>query len=283
VKFVAKVASTDGPLARASVDIVAPEGGSITVIGRGTVERGALAADADPRAIWGIWIDRRPIIAFPASIDGEAVDLGEIVMLADGMEWPAFHARDGRVYGVPRAAQTVSRAPSEPAPAPGPRPPIPREPVPTLRSRMTFGEVLGSTARQLKQATIDTSDFRLAGATITLKGVPSATDEALSLEFPTAEMVTSGVGLSEISFAIRPAQESAAPEQPSTPASRVPDVVGYTREFAVRKIAAAGFVAEVNYEMTSDSSLAGKVIRHVPPGGNTLAPGGLIRVYVGKQ
>ena len=283
MKFVAKIATPDGPLARASVDIVAPEGGGVTVIGRGIVEGGALSATADPGAIWGIWIDRRPIVAFAVSSDGDAVDLGEIVMLANGMEWPAFHTRDGRVYGVPRAAQTIPRAP-EPAPAPDPIPrPIPREPLPTLRSRMTFGEVLGSTARQLKQATIDTSNFRLAGATITLKGVPSATDEALSLEFPTAEMVTSGVGLSEISFAIRPAQESAAPEQPSTPASTVPDVVGYTREFAVRKIAAAGFVAEVNYEMTSDTSLVGKVIRHVPAGRSTLTPGGLIRVYVGKQ
>ena len=288
MKFVARVASPDGPLRRASVEIVSPQDrGAAVSIGTGTVTDGTLSASADPGAVWGIRIDQRAVVAFPVESLGEVVDLGEIVMVPDGLPWPAFHATDGRVYGIPRAAQLRETAAPQPAPsvppaAPGPTPAI--DPVLRPRARMTFGDLFGSTARQLAgAATTESSNFVLGGATVTLKGVASATEDAISLDFPTPEMAASGVGLSELSFSIRPKLQAPPAGQPAPSGSTAPDLIGYTRELAVRKAAAAGFIAEVNNEIVSDAAKAGRVIRHLPAPGAALAPGGLIRLYIGKM
>jgi hypothetical protein len=148
---------------------------------------------------------------------------------------------------------------------------------------MTFGDLFGSTARQLAvAANTVSSNFTLAGATVTLKGVPSATQDAISLEFPTPEVAASGVGLSEISFSIRPKVE-APPAEPPHPGTTVPDLTGYTRELAIRKAVAAGFITEINNEIVGGAANAGKVIRHLPPPGASLASGGLIRLYIGMS
>lgn len=288
MKFVARVASPDGPLQQGEVEIIAPDGRGDTVsIGRGTVADGSLSATADAGAVWGIWIDQRAVVAFPVSSTGELVDLGEIVMVPGGLPWPAFHAADGRVYGIPRAAQPKETAPSTAtvsAPAAAPQAKLAAEAVAAPRGRMTFGDMFGSTARQLAgAASTENSNFVLGGATVTLKGVASATEDAISLDFPTQEMAASGAGLSELSFSIRPKGEAAAPAQPAPSGSLVPDLIGYTRELALRKAAVAGFIAEVNNEIVADPAKAGRVLRHLPAPGGPLAPGGLIRLYIGKM
>jgi hypothetical protein len=286
LKFVARVAATDGPLASGRVEIVSSEGGGAVTIGKGDVTHGTLSATIDAvTSVWGIWINRRAVVAFPVSVEGEVVDLGEIVMVPDGLPWPAFHAEDGRVYGIPRAAQALASAPGPAPPDPpvDPKPLPTGDPLPRLTSRMTLGEMFGSTARQLAVASNTvSSNFTLAGATVTLKGVPSATQDAISLEFPTPEVAATGVGLSEISFSIRPKVETPAAE-PAHPGTTVPDLIGYTRELAIRKAVAAGFITEINNEIVGDAANAGKVIRHLPRPGAALASGGLIRLYIGMS
>jgi PASTA domain-containing protein len=289
VKFTAQVAAPDGPVKSASVEIVGAEGGTPTTIGKGMITDGVLSADADAGAVWGVWIDKRAVIAFPVSSTAEVVDLGEIVLVGDGLPWPAFHAPDGRVYGVPRAAvaKDASAGGSASAtPVTSPRMVPIDEPMPRVVSKMTFGDLVGNTARQLADAaTTVRSNFVLSGATVTLKGVPSGTEDAISLEFPTSDVAASGVGLSELSFSIRPTVE-APPPQPTQPApsgSPVPDLTGYTRELAVRKAAAAGFIAEVNNAIVTDAAEAGRVIRQRPEAGSALASHGVIRLYIGKR
>jgi len=281
VRLVARVLTPDGPLATGRVAVLAPEGEREAVrIGEGKVSDGILAATADPGAVWALSIDDRAVVAFPMSSVNDVVDLGEIMMLREGIAWRAFHARDSRVYGIPRALFREEVA-TPPAGDPGTTP----EPLP-VRKRMTFGDMFGTTARQLAvAAAAETTNFAISAATITLKGVPSATENAISLEFPTAEVAATGAGLSELSFSIKPkadAPSPAAPPAEQPPQAAVPDLVGYTREFAIRKATSAGFVTEVSTVLVRDDSDTGRVVRHLPPPGAALTPGGLIRLYVGK-
>jgi hypothetical protein len=286
VKFVARVGSPAGPLKDASVEIVSPEGRTVIAIGKGVVTDGELSATADVGAVWGVWIDRQAVVALPVTIDGELVDLGEIVMVPDGIAWPAFHATKGRVYGAPPAALP---APAAAAPPPAPEPiGLPRilptgDPMPQIVRKMTFGDLFGNTARQFASAASTVkSNFVLSGATVTLKGVPSATTEAIALEFPTTEVAATGIGLSEVSFSMRPVADTPPITPPAPAGPTVPDLTGYTRELAIRKAAAAGFITEINNTIVTDAAQAGRVIRHLPAAGAALAPGAVIRLYIGK-
>jgi hypothetical protein len=255
-------------------------------IGTGSVRDGALSASAEPGAVWGLLIDGLPVVAFPVSSDGEVVDLGEILILAEGLPWPAFHAKDGRVYGIARAAREATAAPAPVVPQP---PGVAGEaigagPAPVLRTRMTFGEMFGSTARQLASAadTLQTR-FVLSDATVRLKGVPSAGQDALSLEFPSADVAATAVGLSEVAFSIRASREAVAPAPAPVAGASVPQLVGYTRELALRKAATAGFVAELSHELTANAGDEGRVVRQLPGAASLSTPGGLIRLYIGKR
>ena len=285
MRFVARVTLADGqPLVRARVDIVAADTArAVAVIGRGSVRDGALTAQADPGPIWGVRIDGQPVVTVPVSITADLVDLGTIVWAPAGIEWPVFHATDGRVFGAPRAAQleAIVAPPAALAAAATAALAGAAETAPQ-RSRMTFGDLFGSTARQLSTAAAAKSEFSIASATVTLKGVPSTTEDAISLEFPSAEVAATGVGLSELSFSIKPKGEAAA-AQPAPTGPLAPDLRGYTRELATRKAAAAGYVAEVNNEIVADAANAGRVIRQLPAPGTELRSGGLIRLYIGKM
>jgi hypothetical protein len=278
VKFIARVAAADGSPAQGVVEVVSAEGERLIPIGRGRIVAGSLSATADPRAIWGLRIEQRAVVATPVSVVGDVVDLGEIVIVPNGIVCPAFHATDGRVYGIPKALQARGAI----RPPTGDPTATPEAPATPTKSRMTFGDLFGSTARQLATAAATTqSQFAIASATVTLKGVPSATEDAISLEFPTAEVAASGVGLSEVSFSMKPQGAGAAvPLPPAGPVT--PDLTGYTRDLAIRKAAAAGFITEVSNELVSDAASSGTVIRHLPPAGTALALGSLIRLYVGK-
>lgn len=278
MKFTARVGTAQGPVESGRVEMVTIEGRELVTIGRGKLTDGTLTLDADPGAIWGIRIDQKAIVALPISATTEPVDLGDIVMIADGLRWPVFHSPDGKVYGVPAAvlARKLDVPPAEP-------PTPPDAGTPRVRGKMTFGDMFGTTARQLATAAAATrSNFALSGATVTLKGLPSATEDAISLEFPAAEALVNSTGLSEVSFSIKARGDASAPAEPPPAGPSVPNLVGYTREFALRKAAAAGFVTEVNSEIVSRGTDAGCVVRHLPAAGTELNAGGLIRLYIGK-
>jgi len=112
VNVVARVNTPDGPLKEAAVEIVSGVKSEVVTIGTGKVVDGLLDVSAEPGPVWGLRVDGQPIVGFPVSFDGSRIDFGDIDIVREGVLWPAFHAVDGRVYGVPRAIQSKPAATS---------------------------------------------------------------------------------------------------------------------------------------------------------------------------
>jgi hypothetical protein len=300
VRFIAVVFSVEGtPLKSGRVDLVIPEGDTVAAIGRGVVAEGGLDITAEAGPVWGLLINGQPVVAFPAAVKGDTVDLGEINLLAQGVACPAFHARDGRVFGhpftekletalpAPSGETPPTQPPTEPAPTlPGdgqtlPRDTIPREPV-ALRTGLTFSGLVGSTAQQLGAVTALKSGFNLTGASVRVKGVPTVSEDAIGLDFPNAELAATGAGLSEISFTMRPPADTAPPVvEPA--GTTVPDLLGYARELATRKLAAMSLLSDVSSVIVEQAAQEGRIVRQVPGAGTTAAPGTVVRLFVGKR
>jgi hypothetical protein len=272
VKLVARVLAADGsPLAKALAEVVIPTKGSErVVVAQGGVDQGSLGVElpGDVGMAWGLRIDGAPVHVAVAYADPDVIDLGEIRLLARPVALAAFHAPEGTVYGLPAQLAGGTGAPAEGA---------------TLEpTRMTFGDLFGSTARQLGNVVADpSSGLALTAASITLKGVPTASNDAVGLEFPGLDAIGSGAALSELSFSLRPRAVSGDIGVPGGPAA--PGLVGYTRDLALRKVAAAGLVAEVSHEIVADAARVGRVTRQVPAAGAYVAPGEVVRLFIGKN
>jgi hypothetical protein len=113
-----------------------------------------------------------------------------------------------------------------------------------------------------------------------VRGVPTADADTIALDFPNAELAATGLGLSELSFTLKP-QGYAAPVTPAPSGPSIPDLTGYTRELAVRKLAAIGLLPEVSNVVVSLASDEGRVVRQVPAAGSTLTAGAVVRLLVG--
>jgi PASTA domain len=276
VRFRAHVSSSDGqPLARGAVDIVIPEGETFTAIGHGEVVDGNLDATADPGPVWGLVIDNRPILTFPVGVEGDIVDLGRIDLLDRGVESRAFHAPDGLVFSTPAQPPTPTRFG---ATAPTPRSLLER-PV------LTFGGLVGSSAEQLSASVTTRSAVQLTGANVRVRGVPTVSEEAIALELPDSELAATGSGLSELSFTLQPrASTTVAPTPAPQPTGglTVPNLVGYSRELALRKLGALGLVGEVNTVIVTQTTDAGRIVRQLPTAGTSVGSGALVRLFVGK-
>ncbi len=282
MNFIARVNGADGPLKEATVEVVSPVRGELVVIGTGKIVDGALDLKADPGPVWGLRIDGQPIVGVPVSFDGSTIDLGDIDLVRDGVPYRAFHAVNGLVYGLPRTIPSNTTIPLfsvRRALATN----IAASPI-GERTAIPIGDLFGNTAQQLDVAAKTVPlRFALAGATVTLKGVAGVSGDSVGLTLPNSETPPDGTPVSEVSFTIQPKSSAAAPAQTAPAASAAPNLVGYTREFAMRKAAAAGFVCEVNNEIVATDLDAGRVVRQLPAAGSDVPRGGLIRLYVGKR
>ena len=283
MNFIARVNNADGPLKEAIVEVVSPVRGELVVIGTGKIVDGALDLKADPGPVWGLRIDGQPIVGVPVSFDGSTIDLGDIDLVRDGVPYRAFHAVNGLVYGLPRTIPSNTTIPLfsvRRALATN----IVASPI-GERTAIPIGDLFGNTAQQLDVAAKTVPlRFALAGATVTLKGVAGVSGDSVGLTLPNSETPPDGTPVSEVSFTIQPKSSAAAPSAQTAPAaSAAPNLVGYTREFAMRKAAAAGFVCEVNNEIVATDLDAGRVVRQLPAAGSDVPRGGLIRLYVGKR
>ena len=276
MKITGRVVAADGtPLAAGKVDVVVPRGAKLVSIGEGTVKDGTLSAEPKNAAVWAVRIDGRPIVTTVASFDGETVDLGEITMAAAPVRWPVFHAPDGMVFGTPFAAAQARSTKGFTTAA--------EEPARALATSggLTVGNLMGSTAQQISSVVTASRDVQLTNASITIKGVPSATGEAISIEFPTAELAATGTGLSEVSFTVKPLglPPITTPEPAGPP---LPDLRGYTRDLAIRKLAALRLVAEVRDEFIPDQTKVGRVVRQIPAAGQSVSSTHVVQVFIGK-
>jgi hypothetical protein len=133
----------------------------------------------------------------------------------------------------------------------------------------------------LNSVVASSQGLQWTNANITIKGVPTATEDALGLEFPNAELAAAGTGLSELSFTLKPVgPATTVPPQPLGPP--LPDLGGYTRDLAVRKLAALHLVAEVRDEITGDRTRVGRVLRQIPAAGQPVATAPVVQIFVGK-
>lgn len=277
MKLFGRVMAADGtPLASGSAEVVlARDPGK--PVAQGSVDRGSLGIELPGEfgMSWGLLVNRLPVHAVVAAAFEEAIDVGEIRMLAKPVALAVFHASGGMVYGLPaglaaaRAADT-GEAGNETA-------------VEPAATRMTFGDLFGSTARQLGSVIADAdSGLTLTAANVTLRGVPTSSSDAVGLEFPSLSAIGSGgAALSELSFSLRPRSVSTEIVGPTGPVA--PALVGYTRDLALRKVAAAGLVGEVSHEIVSTAARVGRVTRQVPPAGATVVPGEVVRLFIGKN
>lgn len=289
MKLIARVLRADGSLLqKGSVEVVTLQDGGLRGCGSGRIAKGRLSVKSEVVALWALRIDGLPVWAVPVSVDGDTLDLGDIALLPQPVALPAFHAEAGGVHGLPGAlvARLVAQDAAKGAATARAAAPIP-VPLPDTgdsKSGMTFGTMLGSTAKQLRDSVVQDAGFRLKSASITLKGVPTATEEAIGLVFPSAaELVNGGIGLSVLSFELNPKIEpvSTTPPAPSGPA--VPPLVGYTRELAVRKLAALGYLAQVQGEIVRDVAMAGRVVRQLPESKTVHPAGAVVNLFVGKD
>ena len=170
-----------------------------------------------------------------------------------------------------------------------PRAAVPSRPVRELTTPraigtsggLTFGKLLGSTAEQIGSVVTAGQGVQLANASITIKGVPTATAEAIGIDFPTPELAATGTGLSEVSFTVKPVgpPPTATPE-PAGPA--LTDLRGYTRDLAIRKLAALRLVAEVRDEVITDQTKTGRVVRQIPAAGQSAGSTHVVQIFIGR-
>jgi len=286
VKVTARVTSADGkPLASAKAEVVAVN----HVLASGVVSDGALAVTVpDPMPpVWGLTINGQPVIAFPVTASTDSINMGEIVLAPQGLAIPAFHSVQGRVFGAPTGTSPTLATPATPA-TPVTRPTAVES---SIGSAVTAQEVdflkavplrvlFDSTAQQLSSV-VDTSQrVKLTGATMTVRGLPTGSGSDLSLQFPNSDLAKNANGLSEVSFGLRPNVAGAVATKPP-PASALPDLSGYTRELALRKLASVGLAATVASELVADPRAVGRIVRQLPKAGTTANPDEPVQIFIG--
>jgi hypothetical protein len=283
VRIRATVLAADGkPLDGVAFEVVAPGDRAVASVGRGEVAGGVLDLDLDLGPVWGLVVDKQPILTFPVQVKGDTIDLGEIRLIEKGVAGHAFHAPDGRVFALPDVEQPANPAPS-PAPSPDPSHQPPAEPLPRVgvKSGLSFSGLVASTAEQLTVVAAAKSPFQVSGASVRVRGVPTITADAIALDFPNPELAASGDGLSELSFTLKP-QGHAAPTNPEPAGPSVPDLLGYSRELATRKLATVGLYCEVS-SVVAKASDEGRVVRQIPASGTAVAAGSTVRLLVGTS
>jgi hypothetical protein len=274
MRFVASVATTGGePVSGVKVELLTLAGS----LAEGVVKGGRLALSVDETVppVWALAFDGQPVLAFPVEATEDVVDLGEIVTSPDGWPWPAFHAPDGRVFGVPRALPQVTAEPAGGQPTPS-------ESTIDFGAAVPLRVLLDSTTQQIEQVAASADRLKLTGATVTVRGLPSGSGSDFGLSFPEAELARNATGLSELSFGLRPDISRPLDTPAPQTTTALPDLTGYTRDLAVRKLEAAGLTVTVASEVVTEPRAVGRVVRQMPPAGHPADPEVPVQIFVGK-
>jgi hypothetical protein len=278
MRIVARITTMDGePVSGVKVEVLTV-GGSLAP---GVVKSGRLTLSFDDTlpAAWALALDGQPVLAFPVKASADTIDLGEIVTSPDGWRVPAFHAPDGRVFGVPRALAELKPQPVEEQPVEEP----PQETTIDFAKAVPLRVLLESSTKQLGAVSTAADRLQLTGATVTVRGLPSGSGSDFSLSFPEADLAKNASGLSELSFALRP-DRAGRIDTPVTPETTnpLPDLTGYTRDLAARKLAAAGLAVTVASEVVTEPRAVGRVVRQTPAAGRAGDPEVPVQIFIGK-
>lgn len=313
--------TTYSPIGGLSVSGVQPDpAGTTAVLASGTTDDlGVVSLDLGTLAYgaYAVLISDAPVLTPPGTLDAEGViDLGSIVYdTSNAISWPAFHtnATGGLAYGGPKdllkyIALLVSAASGGGSTGDDGS----ADADPTMESVLTaISSAIASSASATSGAAATSAD---AGSSATSRGATAAASDAgsgtskssaaytLTSVKVTAKCLLSSSGDSvSLGFLDRDSLSSvdanhlssvevayAAPRGTvstgtTTTASTVPDLSGYTRELAVRKIEAAGLIAELNSVTVTSADKVGRVVGQSPLAGASPSSDNVVRLYIGIQ
>lgn len=292
-RFSAQVLDADGrPLQQADVTVHTQRGARLVRCGAGRVTAGVLDAEADDTLgpLWGLRLDGRAVLTWPVrhAVDGgqALVELQPLALLPQPLAMPVLHALRGQVWGLPQAWQavlagasasritdavTLAAAPAAVAPALALARALP----------VAMSELVASAATQIHLGASRTAGLQLSTANVKLSGLGTSVGEQLGMQFPstTEELASAAVTSMELSFAPTPVE---APAPPPAAVPTVPAVTGYTRELAVRKLAAAQYAVQLRVAATASERDAGRVLRQFPAAGQPLLAGKVVMLFVAQ-
>ncbi|EHR69512.1 hypothetical protein BurJ1DRAFT_0630 [Burkholderiales bacterium JOSHI_001] len=273
----AQVSSADGaPLAQGEVSVHMQRGARLVRCGSGQVKAGRLRATVDGELgpVWGLRIDGRAVLAWPLRQGDGELELQPLQLLADALALPAVHALRGQVWGLPQALAASAPAAAERA-------------DPLVRPRLmpvAMSDLVSDAATQIHLGATSNTGLVLGTANIKLSGLASKVGDVLSMQFPsTTEELAATTAITSLDLSFTPSGTTTAAPPPPPPMPTVPPVVGYTRELALRKLAAAQYTAQVRLAATASSQDAGRVLRQLPAAGQPLSAGQAVLLFVAQS
>lgn len=135
------------------------------------------------------------------------------------------------------------------------------------------GEQLTATHTTLADAS---HPIRLGDVQLTLRGALANEADQLAMRFDEAVLVPGAV--SEVVLQYRVAEQQTVAEGSTV----VPDLAGYTRSLALRKLQDRGLGGTVAWQITDDPRAAGRVVQQRPPAGTTLERGQNVALHLGR-
>lgn len=274
VHFQADVLTSNGaPLPSAIVQLSRYSDGHLKVVAIGKVENGRLSVEGDVESIWTISINEQAIISWPARDFGEFIELSPIQMLDVPAKVPVLHSTRAEVWGLPIGVTASSGTATPPPPAPPPATDIP--PV-------AFSQLVSNAAQQIQLASRSNVGLQLGAASLKLTGLASSSGDGLAMKFPkTTEELAAGAAMSQLAVSfVAPSTNVPPPETGAAP--RTPNIIGYTKELALRKLASKGYGAQVRYAVVADANVEGTVVRQQPAAEQALSAGATVIIYIAQ-
>lgn len=307
------------------IEVVTPDGAgglkrlaSSKTFPDGTVK---IAADLPALPAFGLLIDERPVLAPVASAEGDVLHVGTLVLTEAPQDgFALFHAPEGQVWGLPEGlwkrlvdAPVVSPPPptddgtlDTATPADGTADTTPDD---AATEPASLGSVLEGTGAALSRASdsldVANSSFVMGDVQLKVKGVAVAgSDGTMRLALvDTANLsAVPAEYLSELSVGFSPTRggttkapatgslstgttDSGTGTTPTPTGPVLPDLIGYTRELALRKLAARGLEGSVDHVAVDPTGPGarhvGRVVRQSPPAGAPLVAGTSVRLFIG--
>lgn len=286
LNLIGEVFDAEGmPLALGEVSVHGLRGSRMVVIGRGRVEAGRLQVDAELGPVWGLRIDGRAVLTWPQLLDGDTLQLAPLRLRTAPVVLPVAHALRSAVWGWPTALDARADAAPRPAATDATvttRPPVqPTTATAALRPGVPISTLLGNAATQIREVSLVDSGLQFGTTSLKLTGIASSDGDVIGIKFPElAEELAAGSAMSELSVTFTSPGPPPAPPAPVAPTPLVPDVGGYTRELALRKLAAQRYTAQVRTAGVADVALQGKVLRQLPRAGEPLVAGSTVVLFI---
>ena len=277
LKLAGEVFGADGlPLAAGEVSVHGPRGTRMVVLGRGQVEAGRLQVEAELGPVWGLRIDGRAVLTWPQALEADTLRLVPLRLRTAPVVLPVVHALRSAVWGWPAALDAVAEAVAD---APAAARAVPA--AAALRPGVPISTLLGNAATQIREVSLTDSGLQLGTTSLKLTGIASNNGDVIGIKFPElAEELAAGSAMSELSVSFTPPAQPPAPPAPVAPTPLVPDLGGYTRALALRKLTALRYSAQVRTAGVADASQQGKVLRQMPRAGEPLVAGSTVVLFI---